>query len=153
MKRHIFIFLIIPVCLSSCGLFKYKIPYDKVVFGKGGGFTGKYDEYFIDKKGDLYKKDPSSAAFTLIKSLSGKQIKDVFKDIKKNNLYTVAFNNPYNYSYYIELYKGEKSNRIIWGNANNPPPSEVTGVYQKLLLLTTSGNTKNNSKEINSNKK
>lgn len=151
MKRTLLLALMITG-LCSCSLFKYKIPFDKVVFGKGGGFTGKYDEYFIDKKGDLYKKDPSSAAYTLMKSIPGKQIKDVFKDIKKNNLYEVAFNNPYNYSYYIELYKGEKSNRIVWGNATNPPPSEVTGVFQKLLLLTISSDTKNN-KVNNSNKK
>lgn len=152
MKKSAYLLLVVAVFFSNCSIFNYKIPYDKVVFGKGGGFTGKYDEYFIDKKGDLYKKDPSSAAYTLMKSLPGKQIKDIFKDIKKNNLYEVAFNNPYNYSYYIELYKGEKSNRIVWGNVTNPPPSEVTGVFQKLLMLTASSDTKNN-KTNNSNKK
>ncbi|MFH0864776.1 MAG: hypothetical protein V1904_01180 [Bacteroidota bacterium] len=151
MKKSAFIIVTVAIFLCSCGIFKYKIPYDKVVFGKGGGFTGKYDEYFIDSKGALYKKDPSSAAYTLMKSITSKQIKDVFKDIKKNNLYEVAFNNPYNYSYYIELYKGDKSNRIVWGNANNPPPAEVTGVFQKLLRLTASSDIKNN-KENNSNK-
>lgn len=152
MKKSIYLLLAVAVFFCSCSIFKYKISYDKVVFGKGGGFTGKYDEYFINKKGDLYKKDPSSAASTLIKSLPSKKIKEVFKDIKNNNLYEVAFNNPYNYSYYIELYKGDKSNRIVWGNATNPPPSEVTSVFQKLMLLTITSDTKNN-KENNTNKK
>lgn len=136
--------------MSSCGLFKYKIPYDKVVFGKGGGFTGKYDEYFLDKKGDLYKKDASTSASTLLKSIPSKQIKEIFKDIKRNNLFEVAFNNPYNYSYYIELFKDSKSNRIVWGNATNPPPTEVTDIFQKLMFLTATSGTKDNNK---SNKK
>lgn len=152
MKKSFFLLVTVAFIFCSCGIFKYKTPYDKVVFGKGGGFTGKYDEYFIDKKGDLYKKDPSSAACTLMKSLPGKQIKEVFKEIKKNDLYTVAFNNPYNYSYYIELYKGEKSNRIVWGNATNPPPSGVTAVFQKLLMLTSTSDTKN-TEENNTKKK
>jgi hypothetical protein len=151
MKKTILL-LFLVAAFSSCGLFKYKVPYEKVVFGKGGGFTGKYDEYFIDKKGDLYKKDPSSAAFTLLKSLPEKQVKDVFKEIKKNDLYKVAFNNPYNYSYYIELYIGSNSNRIVWGNATNPPPAGVTAVFQKLIGLTATSGTKN-SDDTNTNKK
>jgi hypothetical protein len=152
MKKPIIALFVFAFLFSGCGLFKYKIPYDKVVFGKGGGFTGKYDEYFIDNKGDLYKKDPASAAFTLLKSLSKKQYKSLFREIKKNDLITVAFNNPYNYSYYIEIYDGDKSNRIVWGNATNPPPSAVTAVFQKLLQLTATSDTKND-KVNNSDKK
>ncbi|HNW96830.1 MAG TPA: hypothetical protein PKK00_00300 [Bacteroidales bacterium] len=139
MKKIFFISLIFFL-FCNCSLFKYNIPFDKVVFGKGGGFTGKYDEYYIDNKGDLYKKETSSNKF--IKSLPKEKIKEIYNEMKKNNLYELSFNNPYNYNYYIELFKGSKSNRIVWGNANNPPPKAVTAVFQKLMMLTATSDIK-----------
>lgn len=150
--KKITLLAILITFLSSCCIVQYKIPYYKVVFGKGGGISGIYDEYFIDTKGDLYKKDASTAAYSLIKSLPQKQIKEVYREIKKNDLYKVAFNNPYSYSYFIEIFDNDKSNRIVWGNANNPPPAEVTTVYQKLMELTMSTPAKSNDID-NTNKK
>jgi hypothetical protein len=135
--------------ITSCS---HKIIYDKVMFGKGGGFTGKYDDYFLDKDGGLYKKDPATHSFVLVRDIPRKEAKSIFKEIQDNKLYELGFNNPYNISCYIEIVKGSESNRIVWGDVKNPPESAVITVFDKLMSIATAGtvkkptNQKNNSK-------
>jgi len=103
------------------------------MFGRGGGVTGKYDDYFLGKNGNVYKKDPALKTFTKIKSLSSKQTKAIFKEVDDNKLFELAFNHPYNMSSYIEIVKDSVSNRIVWGNASNPPPAAVMELFNKLM--------------------
>jgi len=139
--------LMIGSFITSCSK---KIVYDKIMFGRGGGFTGKYDDYFLGKNGNVYKKDPSTKAFTKIKSLPGKQTKAIFKIIDDNKLFKLGFNNPYNMSSYIEIVKDSISNRIVWGNVKSPPPAAVTELFDKLMGLIPVQNMNN---KPNSNKK
>ena len=72
------------VCyFTSCS---NKIVYSKIMFGRGGGVTGKYDDYFLGKNGNVYKKDPALKTFTKIKSLSSKQTKAIFKEVDDNTV-------------------------------------------------------------------
>jgi hypothetical protein len=132
---------IICILLNSCCILSSKqIVFDKIVFGKGGGFTGKYDEYFVNKNGELYKKDPSTKSFTLLKELSHKETKNIFKEVEANKLFEIKFNHPYNITCYMEIEKGSSSNRIVWGDAKNLPPSPVVIVFDKLMSLTKTTN-------------
>lgn len=129
--------IILGSCITSCSK---KIIYDKILFGKGGGFTGKYDDYFLSKDGGIYKKDNSTKTFALMFDLSKKETKNIFNEITANKLFEVGFNHPYNMSCYLEIVKGSVSNRIVWGDAKNPPPSAVIAIFNKLMSLTGSNN-------------
>jgi hypothetical protein len=119
--------------MGSCASLSKKIVYDKILFGKGGGFTGKYDEYFLGKNGNIYKKDATTNAFTIIKDLSRKETISIFKQIDTDALFELGFNYPYNITCYIEIVKGSVTNRIAWGDAKNPPPAAVTLLFDKLM--------------------
>jgi len=136
---------LITGCFITSG--SKKINYTKILFGKGGGFTGQYDEYFLSKNGNIYQKDKATKTFTKIKSLTGKETKAVFKEIDDNKLFELGFNYPYNMSCYIEIVKDSTSNRIVWGNAKNPPPAVVTEFYDKLMgfIISTNHGIQNNS--------
>jgi hypothetical protein len=134
--------------IVSCGY--QKILYDKILFGRGGGFTGRYDEYLLSKNGNVYHKNPATKAFTKIQSLSRKQTKAIFKDIDDNKLFELGFNYPYNMSSYIEIVKDTVSNRIVWGNAKNPPPAAVTDLFDKLMGF---GVISTNNNQLKTNKK
>lgn len=121
------------ILLGSCASSAKKIVYDKILFGKGGGFTGKYDEYFLSKNGNIYKKDASTKAFSKIKDLSRKETTSIFKQIDTDALFELGFNHPYNITCYIEIVKGSVTNRIAWGDAKNPPPAAVTALFEKLM--------------------
>jgi len=141
---------IICILLSNCGIFNSShVVFDKIVFGKGGGFTGKYDEYFLNKNGGLYKKDPSTKAFIMLKELSHKETKNIFKEVESNKLFEIIFNHPYNITCYMEIEKGTVSDRIVWGDSKNPPPSSVVIVFDKLMSLTKT----NLNSGVNKNKK
>ena len=126
--------------LSSCWLTSVtgRIPYTKILFGKGGGFTGKYQEYFILNNGNLYSKSATKNSFSKTHSLSAKETKTIFAMIDTYHLFETAFNNPYNYSYYIEIVKGDVSNRIVWGDNKNPPPEGALALFNKLIVYTAS---------------
>ena len=96
----------------------------------------------------MYKRDPSSKTFTKIKSISTKQTKAIFKEINDDKIFEVAFNHPYNMNSYIEIVKDSISNRIVWGNANNPPPAAVTELFDKLMALIPMPNHSNEFKSI-----
>jgi len=154
MKNKLNLLSIILLCLflgncASSGM--RKIAYDKILFGKGGGFTGKYDDYFLSKDGIIYKKDPLTKSYNKMMDLSKKETISIFKIIDANKLFEVGFNNPYNISCYLEIVKGSVSNRIVWGNVKNPPPPEVLAMYDKLMSLVNSVNSKANT--MNNKKK
>jgi hypothetical protein len=135
-KKYFPVF-IICILLSSCCIFNSKqLVFDKIAFGKGGGFTGRYDEYLLNNKGELYKKDASTGSFILLKKLSKKETKNIFKEVEANKLFEIKFRHPYNITCYLEIEKDTASNRIVWGDAKNPPPSPVTIMFNKLMDLT-----------------
>jgi len=124
------------ILLGSCASSAKKIVYDKILFGKGGGFTGKYDEYFLSNNGNIYKKDASTKAFSKIKDLSRKETVSIFKQVDTDALFELGFNHPYNITCYIEIVKGSVTNRIAWGDTKNPPPVAVTALFDKLMGYT-----------------
>jgi hypothetical protein len=119
--------------MCACASSSKKIVYDKILFGKGGGFTGKYDEYFLSKNGNIYKKDATTNSFTKIKDLSRKETISIFKQVDTDALFELGFNHPYNLTSYIEIVKGSVTNRIAWGDAKTPPPVAVTILFDKLM--------------------
>ncbi len=140
MQIHKYKWLVLLICLnilfSNCFISRQNnIIYEKILFGKGGGFTGKYDDYSLNSSGILFKKDPSTKEFIKIKTLNKKDNKNIFKEIDNNKLFELNFNNPYNISCYIEIIKGSVSNKIVWGNAKNPPPAAVEIMFNKLMNL------------------
>lgn len=145
-RQIIILFLSSIICICSITSCSEKIIYDKIYFGKGGGFTGKYDEFFIAKNGNIYKKDPATKAFSKIKDVSKKEIVDIFKEINNNKLFELGFNSPYNISCYLEISKGTVSNRIVWGNPKTPPPAAVVTVFNKLMGMVNIN--KNNNMKV-----
>jgi hypothetical protein len=152
-KSKLFSSVLLCVLIAGITSCSHKIIYDKVMFGKGGGFTGKYDDYFLDKDGGLYSKDPATHSFVLVRDIPRKEAKSIFKEIEDNKLFELGFNNPYNISCYMEIVKGSITNRIVWGDAKNPPASAVTAVFEKLMTLATAGTTKKPYNQKNNNGK
>lgn len=128
---------VICICtlICCCAASSKKIVYDKILFGKGGGFTGKYDEYYLSKNGNIYKKNATTNEFIKIKDISRKETNNIFKQVDTDTLFEMSFNHPYNITCYIEIVKGDVINRIVWGDMKNPPPITVTQLFDKLMAL------------------
>jgi hypothetical protein len=127
------------ILLCSCNILKPKqLASTDITFGKGGGFTGKYDEYRLSNNGNIFKKNFSNNEFTLLKKLPKKETKNIFKEIETNKLFDIKFAHPYNISCFIEISKDTLKNKIVWGDTKNPPPPQVIIVFDKLMDLVKS---------------
>jgi len=132
--KWLILLFFLSILFSNCFISgKSNVKYEKILFGKGGGFTGKYDDYYLSSNGNLFKKEPSSKEFLKIKTLNKKETKNIFKEIDDNKLFESEFNHPFNISCYIEIVKGTSSNRIVWGNTQNQPPATVEIIFNKLM--------------------
>lgn len=138
-----FLSLIIPVMLLVPGACKPKIVVNNannqpatLIFGQGGGFTGKVTEYAIVSDGNLYANDLSTGERKLLKKINHKISRQFFIDAESLHLFTLQFNNPYNINYYIIYVKGPKQNKVNWGDAKNPPPAGVKELWERLWDLT-----------------
>lgn len=129
-KKNLILILGFMIILFSCS---NRIAFDKLSFGKGGGFTGKYTDYELDKKGNLYKKADNEwkLQFRIQKS----DLRTISNLIKKNKIIEIDFNQAYNINNYITIKKGNVSNKLIWGDTKSPPPECVSFLFEKLMSI------------------
>ncbi len=104
----------------------------QLVFGNGGGFTGKVTQYTLYANGKLFLDDPLTNQSKQVNSLSKKETAELFKEVQQLNLSALHFSHPGNLYYFIQLKDQETKQEITWGDAEHPVPSSVQQVYDKL---------------------
>src|SRR3982750_3489246 len=72
-----------------------------LVTGSGGGFSGQVIQYYVLSNGNVYKSESLKKENSLLKTLSKKETKSVFKKLKELHLEKVNFNHPGNMSHFI----------------------------------------------------
>jgi hypothetical protein len=107
-----------------------------LVFGQGGGTTGKYVEFSLISDGTLYRNDLESGKKVFMKKIRKDNSRWFFVDAENLKLLTMDFNCVYNINYYIIYMKGVRSNKVNWGNAATPPPDGVKSLWDRLWVLT-----------------
>jgi hypothetical protein len=122
-----FVFLIISSCIHT------KITQsgiNKIEFGSGGGFTGKYKSFIIDMKQGLILNSDESVKRILTK----KEKSFLLKKLKSTDFSKIDFNHPHNMNYYIS-FEGSFNNKIVWGDPGHPAPDKVKELYNFLNEL------------------
>jgi hypothetical protein len=107
-----------------------------LIFGQGGGFTGKYIEFSLVVNGALYKHDPVTGQREFVGKISKKYCREFFLEAERLKLDKMDFNHPHNINYYITYRKGVSENKVNWGNSLKPPPDGVQALWDKLWALT-----------------
>lgn len=135
MKTLHSIFLLLTFIFSSAFYPVYverkKEKFEKIIFGSGGGFTGLVTSYTLNSNGSLI----SESSKETIKTLNLKKVKEVNKKITYSNVSNLAFNNPGNFYYFIEVQEKGKTNRVTWSDEKKAP-EKVIQLYQYLTDLT-----------------
>ena len=137
--------IILCACLFSCkstkesGIGKIQNVKDdqlrKYCVGKGGGFTGAYDEYILYENGKVFKYDFSYDREIYLKELTTTELVFFLEKIDLLSLEGVAINEPGNMSSYIEVREGDLSiNKIVWGAHQYYPPNELLTFHKELFL-------------------
>lgn len=127
--------LLFVVTLFFISCHDYRRDFESISFGKGGGFTGKYDEYRIDNTGNIYKIDAKASKDIFVKLLPAKKCKEIFKMVSSSGIAKLKINSPYNMSSYISLVTKTDTVRLVWGDPKKNPPQIVGEVFEKLILI------------------
>jgi hypothetical protein len=128
MKKLILLLISAIMLTASC---KTKAPLQSFSLGKGGGFTGKYDEYLVKSNGEVYNISNGQSP-VLFKTFSKDQIKDIFRKFDGLNISSVNFSHPGNMTSYIRCEQNNKTCEIKWGDARMPPPQNVMDFFEAL---------------------
>jgi hypothetical protein len=107
-----------------------------LVFGQGGGVTGKYLEYSLVIDGTIYRHDVEKSQKTFYGTITHKDCRVFFAEAERLHLFKMDFNHPHNINYYIIYKKGVSENKVNWGNSQMPPPEGVQELWDKLWALT-----------------
>jgi len=102
-----------------------------LVFGQGGGTTGKYLEYTLISDGTLYRNELETGNKVFMKKIRKDDSRWFFVDAEALKLLTMDFNCVYNINYYIIYIKGPRSNKVNWGNSATPPPDVVKSLWEQ----------------------
>ena len=98
----------------------------KYCVGRGGGFTGDFEEYLLLENGKVYKRDFVYERDVFYKELSVLDTEYFLNKIDELSLYGEDINKPGNMSYYLEIRQGNNTiNKIIWGAHSYYPPKEL----------------------------
>jgi len=102
--------------------------------GKGGGFTGEYQEYILREDGKVYKRDFNYDREVFIKQLAPVDANYFLEQIELLGIEGESINEPGNMNYYIEIRDGKLSiNKVLWGSFNYNPPEKLVNFHKELF--------------------
>src|SRR5690606_3610412 len=106
----------------------------KYCVGRGGGFTGDFEEYILYENGKVYKRDFVYERDVFYKQLSALDTEYLLNKIDELSLYGEDINQPGNMSYYLEIRQGNNAiNKIIWGAHSYYPPKELEAFHKEFF--------------------
>lgn len=116
--KYTLIFSIITFLICSCGSKKVVSPDEAVgkqlILSHGGGFTGKYNTYFLLENGQLFKNSGTAGVNNSVKSLSNDVVTQIFSNYTLLGLDKVEVETYGNLLYSITMKEGDKSHRVSW---------------------------------------
>ncbi|MCB0402505.1 MAG: hypothetical protein KDD41_10510 [Flavobacteriales bacterium] len=120
-------------CVSSESINQPDKQVKRYAFGKGGGFTGDYNEFILGEDGKVFKYDFKYNREVYYKDLSKEDLTYFMEKIDKLGLEGIDINHPGNISNYIEVRIGTTSmNKIVWGDHQYYAPKELTDLHQEV---------------------
>ncbi len=128
MKKYILFLFGALISLVSC---KTSAPEQSFTIGRGGGFTGKYDEYLVKNNGEVYKLEKDKAP-VLFEKIGKKEALDIFAKFKQLNITSIKFSHPGNMTSYISYTSDNKTYEIKWGDSRNLPPQNVQDFFNSV---------------------
>jgi len=102
----------------------------ELLFGMGGGVTGKYEEFLVQPTGPVLKKGYTAETMAPWKKLSRSQTDSLFARAMVLDLKQVHHNVPGDLTRYIEFRENDHYHRITWGDFRIPPPEKVNAFFE-----------------------
>jgi hypothetical protein len=136
MKYLILIFVISSMLLVSCKsqMTNYDDYKGKImVVGKGGGFTGAYDEFSILENGQVYKYSTITKKRLLLGNMKKNFADQIFNNYELLKIGEKNINAPGNMNYFIEFKNGDNNLKSIWSDQKDESTSELMLYYKTVM--------------------
>jgi len=104
-----------------------------IVIGKGGGFSGAYDEFSILENGQVYKYNTITKERLLLGRMKKNFSEQVFNNYKLLKIGEKGNNAPGNMNYFIEFKNGENSLKSIWSDQKDESTREMVLFYKTVM--------------------
>lgn len=120
--------------MAGCKILAYKKYAESlsVNFGSGGGFTGAVDEYILYGNGALKSIKPFAKDTVLLRKLSTKDTKAIFKMLESKAVSSIKLDSPGNMTNFIIFSKaGKPLQKYQWAQGA-VVPKEISGLFTLL---------------------
>lgn len=135
MKKSLF-FILLSLIVLSCKVRSFQQTLDKgddyLIFGNGGGFTGTYKSYGLDKSGRIYKNE--NEVWKYEGKIPANSVEQSFQNIVQLGLLEKPKTSPGNRYYTLEYQREGKYQKWVWGN-NPEGDTSLQLMYDILLTL------------------
>ena len=103
----------------------------RIVFGTGGGITGAFDEHILLPNGNMYFYNSIEGEEKFKGVVPSSMLKRLLDQPTKIKFEKIAYNQPANKYYFIEVFTTKSSHRVVWGSNENAP-NQVVQFYNDL---------------------
>ena len=138
--KFLSILLLLTLCIIlACSTPKLSpIDYkgNQIHFGQGGGFTGNVNYYVILDDGRLFQKQLKDTSFSHLATWKRNFTHQLFTDYDQLELDTLAYSEPGNLYYFVEMHNEGKIHRSVWGKPGFNPSQKLVDFYNILYKST-----------------
>jgi hypothetical protein len=127
--KKLTLLLLSALLLAACC--KTTVPLRSFSIGKGGGFTGKYDEYLVKSNGEVFTISNGQSP-VLFRTFDKEKIRDIFRKFDALHISSITFSHPGNMTSYIRCELDDKTCEIKWGDPKQKPPQNVLDFFEAL---------------------
>lgn len=126
--------LIFAFCNRQAKYTPNTLPERQLRWGSGGGFTGKETQYTLLDNGQIFVLTPGGQ-WTELNHVKARKAKTLYESAETLGLSTLDFKHPGNIYSFIESANGKTSNRVTWGEKNNPVDPKIEDLFKQLSAL------------------
>lgn len=127
------IFLGLPACSQKITYPADNLPDERIVFGRGGGFTGAYTDFIILKNGQVFKQNTLTKTTDELTSIKKRTAKKLFARVKKATETTIE--QPGNMTYSLRYQNTDVHQFVNWGSPTYKVAADVQSLYDELVAI------------------
>jgi hypothetical protein len=107
----------------------------QLIFGNGGGFTGKIMQYILLESGQLFVNNLITQETIETRKISRQSAKQLFKRARNIEWSKHNFDHPGNIYYFVRLKEDRMIQEAIWGSTEHQVPEQIQQLYDQLLTF------------------
>jgi len=116
--KNVVVLLLFGLLMTACGKNKVLTPSEsvgkKLMFKHGGGFTGKYNTYYLLDNGQLFKATETEGVNTALKNMPQDKTDQIFTNYGALDIENTEVTTYGNLLYTIVMTDGDKEHTVSW---------------------------------------